>query len=167
MGDPGHPAAPGLRERLRGAWNGLKTGERVLLFTVGVLLVFGMVFWVLAITGVSDVMRVRDVYEESPEADVGFHLVKQYGCRNCHTVLKVGEWGLAPELDGEGTRHPYMWIRAYLEDPRRQMNGKTLHDGRYAMDFTELSATEKDRIATFLFAQKSMPGSANYPEPPR
>jgi len=154
-------------ERLQAAWGRLKQGERVFFFMAGVLLVFGAVFWLLAITHVTDVLRIRDVYEDSPQADEGLYLVKQHGCRNCHTVLNIGEWGLAPSLDGEGTRHEYMWIRAYLENPSRQMQGKTLHDGRYASDFSEFAATEKDRIATFLFAQKSMPGSANHPEPPK
>ncbi|MBI5137892.1 MAG: c-type cytochrome [Nitrospirae bacterium] len=155
-----------LPDRLRHYWQRLRTGERVLFFTVGVLLVFGFFFWLAAITGTSDVMRVRDVYESSPEADRGLQRVKAYGCRNCHTVLKVGEWGLAPVLDGEGTRRTYTWIRAYLEDPNRQMRGKTLHDGRYATNFAEVPEAEKNAIAAFLFAQKAMPGSANYGSPP-
>ncbi|MDH5527597.1 MAG: c-type cytochrome [Nitrospirota bacterium] len=158
---------PGTLQRLRTAWDRLKQGERVLFFMVGVMLLFGAVFWLLAITHVTDVLRVRDIYEESPLANEGFKLVQDAGCRNCHSVLKIGEWGLAPSLDGEGTRHDYMWIRAYLEDPARQMQGKTLHDGRYASDFSEFSPPQKDRIATFLFAQKSMPGSANHPQPPQ
>lgn len=155
------------RQRALGFWSRLKLGERVLFFMVGVLLVFGFVFWLLAITGVTNVMRVRDYYEGSPEADKGFDLVRRHGCRNCHTVLKIGEWGLAPELDGIGTRRTYQWIRAYLEDPARQMGGKTLHNGSYGPDFSRLTSTEKDLIATFLFAQKSMPGSATYSAPPR
>jgi len=150
-----------------GVWSRLKTGERVLMFTFAVLLVFAFFFWLAAITGTSDLFRVRDVYEGSPKADKGMKIVKAFGCRNCHTVLKVGEWGLAPVLDGEGTRRTYSWIRAYLEDPNRQMQGKTLHDGKYAMDFSEFSAEEKELVATFLFAQKSMPGSANYMVPPK
>lgn len=147
-------------------WQRLRTGERVLFFTVGVLLVFGFFFWLAAITHTTDVLRVRDVYEATPESDEGFQLVKAYGCRNCHTVLKTGEWGLAPVLDGEGTRRTYTWIRAYLEDPDRQMRGKTLHDGSYATNFSEMPDGEKDAITLFLFAQKSMPGSANYGTPP-
>lgn len=157
---------PGTLQRMRKAWDRLKQGERVFFFMAGVMLVFGAVFWLLAITGVTDVMRVRDIYEGSPEADEGMELLKKSGCRNCHAVLKIGEWGVGPTLDGEGTRRTYMWIRAYLEDPARQMQDKTLHDGRYATDFSEFTAHEKDRLATFLFAQKSMPGSANHPEPP-
>lgn len=155
------------RQRVITWWNRLKQGERVLFFMVAVLLVFGFVFWLLAITGTTDVMRVRDVYEESPEANEGYELVRAQACRNCHNVLKIGEWGLAPGLDGEGTRRTYEWIRAYLEDPMRQMQGKSLHDGKYATDFSEITPHQKDRIATFLFAQKSMPGSANYSEPPK
>lgn len=154
------------RQRVMRFWTGLKLGERVLFFMVAVLLVFGFVFWLLAITGVTDVMRVREYYESSPEADRGFDLVRRHGCRNCHTVLKIGEWGLAPELDGIGTRHTYQWIRAYLEDPARQMGGKTLHNGRYGPDFSQFDDREKDLIATFLFAQKTMPGSATYGERP-
>ncbi len=156
-----------LGDKARGAWKRLKTGERVLMFTVFILLVFGFFFWLAAITGTSDILRVRDIYEGSPEADKGMQLFKRYGCRNCHTVLKVGEWGLGPVLDGEGTRRTYTWIRAYLEDPNRQMQGKTLHDGKYATDFSEMSDSELDSITIFLFAQKSMPGSANYMEPPQ
>lgn len=157
----------GWRQRAVGFWSRLKLGERVLFFMVGVLLVFGFVFWLLAITGVTEVMRVRDYYEGGPEADKGYDLVRRHGCRNCHTVLKIGEWGLAPSLDGIGTRRTYQWIRAYLEDPARQMGGKTLHDGSYGPDFSAFSSEEKDLVATFLFAQKSMPGSANYGEAPR
>ena len=135
-------------------------------FTTGVMLVFGFFFWLAAITGTTDVLRVRDVYEYTPETDKGFKLVQNYGCRNCHTVLKVGEWGMGPGLDGEGTRRTFTWIRAYLEDPMRQMKGKSLHDGKYAEDFSAIPGEEKDAIATFLFAQKAMPGSANYGKPP-
>ncbi len=154
------------RDRLLALWAGLKQGERVLFFTVGVLLVGGFVFWLLAITNVTDVMRVRDVFEDSPEADLGYKLVQDHGCRNCHNVLNIGEWGLAPSLDGLGTRRTYQWIRAYLDDPAKMMGGKTLHNGAYGTDFSELAPIEKDLIATFLFAQKSMPGSANYDKPP-
>jgi hypothetical protein len=157
----------GWGERARRFWSGLKQGERVLFFMVGVLLVFGFVFWLLAITDTIDVLRVRDVYEGSPEADKGLDLVRDHGCRNCHNVLNIGEWGLGPSLDGVGTRRTYQWLRAYLEDPARQMNGKTLHNGTYGPDFSEFSEREKDLIATFLFAQKSMPGSANYGAPPQ
>ena len=148
-------------------WSRLKLGERVVLFTAGVLLVFGFFFWLAAITGVTDVMRVRDVYEGGFEADQGLALIKRYGCRNCHNILNDGEWGLAPGLDGIGSRRTYQWIRAYLEDPARQMEGKTLHNGSYGPDFSELSGEDKDLIATFLFANKSMPGSANYGAPPQ
>jgi len=47
------------------------------------------------------------------------------------------------------------------------MEGKTLHNGTYGSDFSEFAPIEKDLIATFLFAQKSMPGSSNYGEPPK
>jgi len=156
----------GRRQRVMRFWAGLKLGERVLFFMVAVLLVFGFVFWLLAITHVTNVLRVRDYYESTPEADMGYDLVRRHGCRNCHSVLKIGEWGLAPELDGIGTRHTYQWIRAYLEDPARQMDGKTLHNGQYGPYFSAFDGREKDLIATFLFAQKSMPGSANYGERP-
>jgi hypothetical protein len=155
------------RQRAFRFWSGLKLGERVILFTAGVLLVFGFFFWLAAITGVTEVMRVRDVYEGGVEADKGLDLVKRHGCRNCHNVLNTGEWGLGPGLDGIGSRRTYQWIRAYLEDPARQMGGKTLHNGTYGPDFSEFTPQEKDLIATFLFANKSMPGSANYGEPPK
>ncbi|MFQ5509892.1 MAG: hypothetical protein ACE5FN_11245 [Leptospirillia bacterium] len=153
-------------ERIRKKWHRLKQGERILFFTVAVMAVFGVFFWIAALTGVSDILRVRDIYEESPEANIGYEIVRKRGCRNCHNILKIGEWGLAPGLDGEGSRRTYAWIRAYLEDPARQMQGKTLHDGKYAEDFSDMSEREKNFIATFLFAQKSMPGSSNYSKPP-
>lgn len=155
-----------LTKKIATFWGTLKQGERVILFMVAMLLVFGVAFWLLAITGTTDVLRVRDIYEGSPRADRGLAVMKRHGCRNCHTFLKVGEWGLAPGLDGEGTRREYMWIRAYLEDPARRMAGKTLHNGEHATDFSELTEQEKDDVATFLFALKAMPGSANFPTPP-
>ena len=80
-------------------------------------------------------------------------------------ALGVGEIGVAPVLDGSGTKHTLEWLRDYFEDPTALVPG-TAHDGSLGPDFRQLSAQQRDLLAAFLFALKANPGSPSYPRPP-
>ncbi len=107
----------------------------------------------------------RDYTEWSDKALEGYQLYKHKGCNSCHRVLRVGEIGVAPVLDGEGTRRSREWLHAYFENPVSVVPG-TAHDGSLGPDFRVLSKAEKGMLTEFMVSLKSTPGSSNYPVPP-
>lgn len=109
--------------------------------------------------------KPRDYYEWSDAGREGRALYGKMGCNNCHRALGVGEIGVAPVLDGEGTRRTLAWLEDYLRDPTAVVPG-TAHDGRLGPDFRKLSANDRRLLAEFLFGLKANPGSPNYPTPP-
>ena len=109
--------------------------------------------------------KPRDYYEWTQPGLDGHALYRRMGCNSCHRAMAVGEIGVAPVLDGEGTRHTQEWLGRYLQDPGAVVPG-TAHDGNLAPDFRELTAEERAALAAFLFGLKANPGSPNYPVPP-
>jgi cytochrome c2 len=100
------------------------------------------------------------------EAGLEGHTVyRGMGCNSCHRALGVGEVGVAPVLDGVGTRRTLEWLESYLKDPESLVPG-TAHNGSFGPDFRELEESERSLLAAFLFALKANPGSPNYPGPP-
>ena len=140
----------------------LKTGEKVM---------FGLSILVAVAAVGKGVMTARspaaprEYYEWSDAGLQGHALYRQMGCNNCHRTLGVGEIGVAPSLDGSGTRRTLAWLERYLEDPAAQVPGSA-HDGRLGPDFRRLAPGERLLLAAFLFGLKSNPGSPNYPTPP-
>jgi len=142
----------------------LKRGEKVM---------FGIAVFVGIVAVAKGVMqmraaepsRPRDFYEWTEAGLQGHVLYRQMGCNSCHRALGVGEIGVAPVLDGEGTRRTLDWLERYFADPGALVPG-TAHDGRLAPDFRRLSAEERRLLAAFLFGLKASPGSPNYPVPP-
>lgn len=109
--------------------------------------------------------QAREYYEWSPLALQGYELYKQRGCNSCHRVLRMGEAGVAPVLDGEGTRRTEEWIHAYFLNPQAVVPGSA-HTGRLGPDFRLLSTGERELFVQFLYSLKAKPGSSNYPVPP-
>jgi cbb3-type cytochrome oxidase cytochrome c subunit len=107
----------------------------------------------------------REYYEFTDAGLEGHALYRRMGCNNCHRALGVGEIGVAPSLDGSGTRRTQAWLERYFQDPPAQVPGSA-HDGRLGPDFRTLSADERRLLVAFLFGLKSNPGSPNYPTPP-
>lgn len=113
----------------------------------------------------SDPRKPKNYYEWNETSLKGHTLYRQMGCNSCHRALGVGEIGVAPVLDGSGTKHTLEWLRDYFEDPTALVPG-TAHDGSLGPDFRQLSAQQRDLLAAFLFALKANPGSPSYPRPP-
>jgi cbb3-type cytochrome oxidase cytochrome c subunit len=106
----------------------------------------------------------REYYEWTEAGLQGHALYRSLGCNSCHRTLGVGEIGVAPSLDGSGTRRTLEWLERYFEDPGAAVPGSA-HDGRLGPDFRELDPGERRLLAAFLFGLKSNPGSPNYPRP--
>jgi len=107
----------------------------------------------------------KDYYEWSAEAEEGYVLYKKSGCNSCHRALRTGEIGVAPVLDGEGTRRTKKWLQAYFNAPQELVSG-TAHTGKFGPDFRPYSKEDKRLLVAFLVGLKSNPGSSNYPKPP-
>lgn len=109
--------------------------------------------------------HVRDYYEWTEAGLEGQALYGRLGCNNCHRALGVGEIGVAPVLDGEGTRRTREWLQRYFENPLALVPGSA-HDGHLGPDLRTLSAGERHLLAEFLFGLKAGTASPNYPKPP-
>jgi len=142
----------------------LKLGEK-LMFGFAVLLAVAAVAKGLKQMRAHEPGKPREYYEWTQAGLEGKALYGRMGCNSCHRTMGVGEIGVAPVLDGEGTRRTREWLEGYLEDPGALVPG-TAHDGSLGPDFRKLTAEERDALAAFLFGLKSNPGSPNYPTPP-
>jgi hypothetical protein len=112
-----------------------------------------------------DPAKPREFYEWTEAGLAGHALYRSMGCNSCHRAMGVGEIGVAPVLDGEGTRRTLGWIERYLEDPGAAVPG-TAHDGSLGPDFRRLAPEQRRLLAAFLFGLRSNPGSPNHPRPP-
>jgi len=136
------------------------------MFSVSAVLTVMAVLMVAGRTSNSDKPHPpRDYTEWTEDALQGYELYKRKGCNSCHRVLRVGENGVAPVLDGEGTRRSRDWLRAYFDNPPSIVPG-TAHDGSLGPDFRVLGGEKKQLLVAFMFSLKSNPGSSNYPVPP-
>jgi len=143
----------------------MKLGEKLMFGFAGVLSVAGVARGIQVIQS-DEPARVRDYYEWTETALKGHELYRRSGCNSCHRALNTGEIGVAPVLDGTGTRRSVEWIGDYLTDPLSLVPGSA-HDGSLGPDFRTLDAAERELLSAFLFALKSAPGSRNYPVPPQ
>ena len=113
----------------------------------------------------NDPKKPRDYYEWNDTSLKGHALYRQLGCNSCHRALGVGEIGVAPVLDGTGTKRTFEWLQQYFKDPETLVPG-TAHNGSLGPDFRTFDETEQTLLVAFLFALKANPGSPNYPVPP-
>ncbi|MBI5198099.1 MAG: cytochrome c [Nitrospirae bacterium] len=143
----------------------MRLGEKIIFLASGFIGLLAVVFWILAKVGVIHTLETTEVYEFTAESKAGYQIYKKMGCNNCHVAYKMGEWGVAPGLDGEGTRRTRVWISSYLSKPASVVPGSR-HDGKFATDFSELSPQERGLLEAFLMSLKALPGSPNYPKPP-
>lgn len=142
----------------------LKLGEKVM-FGLTVLVAVAAVAKGIKQMRAHDPAKPRDYYEWTAVGLEGHALYRRMGCNSCHRAMGVGEIGVAPVLDGEGTRRSLEWLQAYLRDPGALVPA-TAHDGSLGPDFRRLTGEEREALAAFLFGLKANPGSPNYPVPP-
>lgn len=104
----------------------------------------------------------KHFYEWDETGLQGHLLYRKKGCNSCHRALGTGEVGVAPVLDGVGTRRTPEWLRQYLSDPGQLVEG-TAHYGNLGPDFRLLNESEIIRLAAFLSGLQANPNSPNYP----
>ena len=142
----------------------LKRGEQVM-FGLAVLVVLAAVGKAVVQSRAAVAPQPRDYYEWSDAGLQGHALYRESGCNNCHRAMGVGEIGVAPVLDGEGTRRTREWLQRYLENPLSLVPGSA-HDGHLGPDFRLLADAQRHLLAEFLFGLKAGSASPNYPKPP-
>ena len=142
----------------------LKRGEKVMFALAGLVVVaaFGKTFMQVRS---SDPSTVRDFYEWTEAGLAGQARYGSLGCNNCHRAMGTGEIGVAPVLDGQGTRRTREWLVRYFENPTSLVPGSA-HDGHLGPDFRLLAAEDRSVLVAFLFGLKAGPASPNYPVPP-
>lgn len=131
----------------------------------GVLAVLATASTLWRTLGREEPRQIKDYYEWSDAAIRGYEIYKQMGCKNCHKALRMGESGVAPVLDGEGTRRNKDWLTDYFHNPLTWVTDSA-HAGGMAPDFRELEEKDRELLIEFMRALKSNPGSSNYPRPP-
>jgi len=141
----------------------LKLGEKIM-FGVTLLVVAAALGKGVMQSRALDAPPVRDYYEFSAAGLKGQALYGQLGCNSCHRALNVGEIGVAPVLDGEGTRRTRDWLQRYFDNPAAIVPGSA-HDGKFGPDLRALSADDRHVLAEFLFGMKAGTASPNYPRP--
>lgn len=143
----------------------LKPGEKVM-FGFALLVVIAAVGkGVLQSRAANSAPPVRDYYEWTEDGLKGKALYGRLGCNSCHRATGVGEIGVAPVLDGEGTRRTRDWLQRYFDNPRSLVPGSA-HDGHLGPDLRALGAGDRRLLAEFLFGLKAGAASPNYPRPP-
>lgn len=142
----------------------MKLGEKIMFGIAALLTVAGVSRGINQILN-TEIRVPGDYYESSAASNEGHLLYRKMGCNSCHRAFNVGEIGVAPVLDGEGTKRELEWLQQYFVNPEGLVPG-TAHDGSLGPDFRTLSQKERSLLTAFLFALKANPGSRNYPRPP-
>ena len=142
----------------------LKLGEKMM-FGISALSAVAVVGNTVMQSRAEGPAQVRDFYEWTAAGLEGKGVYGQLGCNNCHRAMGVGEVGLAPVLDGEGTRRQRDWLVLYFENPTSMVPGSA-HDGHLGPDFRLLAPQQRMLLIEFLFGLKAGPASPNYPIPP-
>ncbi len=142
----------------------MKLGEKII-FGISLLVVVAGVQRGLKHFNSTDVRKPKDYYVWTEASLEGHTVYRRMGCNNCHRAMGVGEMGVAPVLDGTGTRRSQEWLHSYFRDPASLVPG-TAHDGSLGPDFRKMADKDRDLVAAFLYALRANPGSPNYPVPP-
>ena len=157
IGAPASAVATRVDERM-------KLGEK-LMFGFAALIAVAAVGKGLRQINAMEPAKPRDYYEWTDDGLQGHALYRSMGCNSCHRALGVGEIGVAPVLDGEGTRRTPKWLARYFREPAALVPG-TAHDGSLGPDFRALRVRERNLLVAFLTGLKANPGSPNHPRPP-
>jgi cbb3-type cytochrome oxidase cytochrome c subunit len=143
----------------------MKTGEKVVFMLTALMIGVVMILYVLGQMHIINFWTTNDVYVFNQKTEAGFHVFKRDGCKNCHVLYGDGDFA-GPDLDGEGTRRTRQWLESYMKDPRKVFFN-TRHDGKFATDFSDISPEDKAMLLDLLTSTQSLPGSPNYPKPPK
>jgi cbb3-type cytochrome oxidase cytochrome c subunit len=98
-------------------------------------------------------VKPRDYYDWTQAGLDGHLLYRSMGCNNCHRAMGVGEVGLAPVLDGSGTRHTLDWLQRYFQDPSALVEGRRMM-ANWALIFAPSQQTSVQVWLRFYLALK-------------
>jgi len=143
----------------------MKRGEKIFFGISSLLVLLAIIPVVMKMINKTEPRQARDYYLWNEQALKGYELYKKSGCNSCHRVLRMGEAGVAPVLDGEGTRRSEEWLTQYFRMPAQVVKGSA-HDGRLGPDFRKLDDEQRIVLVKFMKSLRSNPGSSNYPVPP-
>ncbi len=144
----------------------MKLGEKIVFGFAAVIVIAAVARGYQVITATEPSVP-KHYYEWDETGLQGHYLYRELGCKNCHRAMGTGEVGVAPVLDGIGTRRTPEWIRQYLTEPGSLVDG-TAHDGSFAPNFYELDDAQRDLLTAYLSGLHANPNSPNYPrqQPP-
>ncbi len=150
----------------------LKSGERVLLIT------FGVIFFVaIAGYGAMETIRMRSDkplfvqnthFDFSEEGKRGSEIYLVSNCNSCHRALRQGT-NMSLTLDGLGSKHSLEWIENFLHDPEKTYGAPTIDHGpapKEAAYVAKLPPQDLHAIAIFLSELKADRGAADAEAPP-
>jgi hypothetical protein len=150
----------------------LKSGEKVLLITFGVIFFMAMVSY-----GALEAMRMRSDkplyvqrthFDFSEEGKRGSEIYNVSRCNSCHKALRSGT-SMGLDLDGLGSKRSLQWIEQFLRDPEKTYGAPTLDHGpapKEAAYVSSMSPQNLHAIAVFLSELKADRGAADAEAPP-
>src|SRR3569833_804664 len=150
----------------------LKSGDKILLVTIGV-------FFVIAIAGyfALETLRIRSdkpvfvlwsLFVFFVVGKQGSLLYREARCSYCHRALRSGT-SMSLVLDGIGSKRSVEWIESFLRDPEKIYGGPTLDHGappKEAAYVSSMPAKDLHLIAVFLSELRADPGAADAAAPP-
>jgi cbb3-type cytochrome oxidase cytochrome c subunit len=139
----------------------VKRGEKIMFVFAGIVVIAAIARGYQQIT-LEDRPPPRNFYEWDETGLEGHLVYRKMGCNSCHRAMGTGEVGVAPVLDGEGTRRTAEWLHQYLTDPGTLVAG-TAHYGNFGPDFRLLTDGDRVKLTAFLSGLRANPNSPNYP----
>jgi len=150
----------------------LKSGEKILFGIVAVFI--GLAVIAYAALETYRVSRPEPMfantthYNFSAEGHVGSRVFRESGCTACHRALRNGT-NMGLSLDGVGSVRTLEWLVAFLAEPEKVYDAKTLDHGakpKEAAYVAELPEKDRHAIAVFISELKSDQGSSSAAMPP-
>jgi len=133
----------------------VKTGERVLVGVLGLMVAAGVVRAVVQRPSAQD--REIPFYSTAPAplATAASDLIRRYACRDCHslwTTRNAMQAVPAPMLDGIGALRSRQWLYDYLSapDPQAILPSRLKAEYRHPSYAVDMSVAERHALADYL-----------------
>lgn len=150
----------------------LKPGEKVLFSIFGVFLVVAVLGYIglefMRMHTQKPMFVIRTHYDLTPEGERGSVIFRKSRCTDCHRAMNNGT-NMGLDLDGLGSSKTKEWILAFLREPEKTYETKTVDHGaapKEAAYVAKMPLADLDAMATFISELKADRGSPAAPEPP-
>jgi cytochrome c553 len=148
-----------------------KTGEKILFAIVAAIMVFAVITFValeyIRSHKSSPMYPATTFFDFSPEGLKGSETFRRERCTTCHRAMRNGT-NQGIDLDGIGSRQSYDQLYAFLRQPEKHYEKRTVDHGfgKEAGYVANLPDEELKAMARFLSELKARQGSADAPMPP-